>query len=97
MTNFEIIGEVAETIGFDYDGSNLKTFAEWKKIGYQVKKGEKAFLKANIWQKSTKKEEIVNEETGEKEIIEKGKFYKKLSHFFTEDQVKKAEKKAGKK
>jgi hypothetical protein len=93
MTNFEIIAEVAETMEFDYDGSNLKTFAEWKKLGYQVKKGETAFLKANIWRKSTKKEEIKNEETGEVEVVEKGKFYKKLSFFFTEDQVKKATKK----
>ena len=90
MTNFDILAQEAEVIGFDYDGTNLKTFAQWKKAGYQVKKGESAFLKANIWQKSTKKEEIINEETGEKETIEKGRFYKKLSHFFTIEQVKKA-------
>ena len=90
MTNAQILLEEANFIGFEYDGTNLKTFAQWKKAGYKVKKGEKAFLKASIWQKSTKKEEIKNEETGEVEVIEKGRFYKKLSHFFTIEQVEKA-------
>ena len=43
-TNREMIEEAAMEIDFEYDGNNLKTFQEWAKAGFIVKKGEKAFL-----------------------------------------------------
>lgn len=61
----------------------LHTFAEWKRMGYIVKKGEKARMKCDIWRKSTKKQQAENGEEEE----ENGRFYKKLAHFFTIDQV----------
>ena len=37
------------------EGLPLKTFAEWKKAGYVVKKGESAVLKTRLWQMKKKK------------------------------------------
>ena len=33
----------------------LHTFAEWKRPGYKVKKGEKSNHKISIWKRTTKK------------------------------------------
>lgn len=85
MTNFDILASEAEAIGFDYDGDNLHTFQSWKAKGFQVKKGQKALIKCEIWKKSTKKEK--NEETGELE--ENGRFFLKSSCFFSNEQVEK--------
>lgn len=62
----------------------LHTFAEWKRLGYSVKKGEKARMRCDIWRKSNKKVQ-----TAYGEEVENDRFYKKLSHFFTIDQVEK--------
>lgn len=62
----------------------LHTFAEWKRLGYSVKKGEKARMRCDIWRKSNKKQQ---DENGEE--VENDRFYKKLAHFFTADQVEK--------
>lgn len=62
----------------------LHTFAEWKRMGYNVKKGEKARMKCDIWRKSNKKEE-----NADGEEVENDRFYKKVAHFFTFDQVEK--------
>jgi len=64
----------------------LHTFAEWKRLGYIVKRGEKSKLAVDIWMKSNKK---ITAETKDGEEIEAdaGRFYRKLSHFFTLDQV----------
>lgn len=93
MTNFTIITNAAVNAGiFTKDQAEaiiktghelpLHTFAEWKKLGYIVKKGEKARLHCDIWMKSNKKVE-----TKDGEEVENDRFYKKLSHFFTADQV----------
>lgn len=66
----------------------LHTFAEWKKLGYIVKKGEKSRLSVDIWMKSNRKKKDENEQ---ETAVEENRFYKKLSHFFTFDQVQKME------
>ena len=95
MTNMEIIIEFIEENGidFDYNGMNLLTFAQWKKEGMSVKKGETAFLKIDLW---TFKEETAKDENGKVIVDENGKpkkekkFYKKAAALFTEDQVQKS-------
>jgi antirestriction protein ArdC len=95
MTNLEIITEFLEEneIDFDYNGMNLLSFAQWKKEGMSVKKGETAFLKIDLW---TFKEETEKDENGKVILDENGKpkkkkaFYKKSTALFTEDQVEKA-------
>ena len=65
----------------------LHTFAEWKRLGFMVKKGEKARMQVEIWKKSNKIVAKATMPDGTEEEIESGRFYKKLSHFFTIDQV----------
>lgn len=97
MTNFEIITTYIEEneIDFDYNGFNLMTFAQWKKEGMSVKKGEKAFMKVDLW---TMKLEDEKDENGKVILDENGKpkkkkaFYKKSSALFTAAQVEKIKK-----
>jgi len=94
-TNFQLIEEAAMMVGFEFDGNNLKTFAEWKKLGYSVKKGEKATLQVELWKPFTKVatdekgQTMIDEKTGEQKT--ESRFMLKLSHLFTSDQVKKME------
>lgn len=92
-SNSEMILEAANLIGFEYDGTNLKTFAEWKKAGYSIKKGEKAFLALELWKPFNKK---IKDEKTKEETVEQ-RFMLKLSHLFTPDQVEKTEMKTVKK
>lgn len=100
MTNFQIIAEAAIQEGLyteeqalailEEDGClPLHTFGEWKRMGYSVKKGETAALKAEIWKKSTKKQTYTDKDGNEQQVDPK-RFYKKLSNFFTADQVERA-------
>lgn len=60
MTNLEIITAEAAMIGYEYDGENLNTFAEWNLKGYKVIKGQKAIINTKLWKPVTK----VDKETG---------------------------------
>lgn len=90
-TNYEMIEEMANLMGFEYDGSNLKTFQEWNRAGYTVKKGEKAFMALELWKPFEKKlvdennNPIIDEKTGKQKT--ETRFMLKLSHLFTSDQV----------
>jgi antirestriction protein ArdC len=64
----------------------LHTFAEWKRLGYKVKKGEKSKHKISIWKRTTKK---VENEKGEE--VETQNYFLKLLAFFTKEQVEKLE------
>lgn len=92
MTNAQLIAEHLEAMemDFNYDGTNLMTFAQWKRQNMKVKKGSKAFVKIPLWtvtEKKMKDEDgnIVKDENG-KPKKEKN-FYKKTSALFTPDQV----------
>lgn len=91
MTNSEIIfRESMELVkeGKLELGNNLPeqihTFAKWKSMGYNVKKGEKAIAKFAIWKytKRTKTDEDGNE-------IKDDKCFPKVSAFFKFSQVEK--------
>jgi hypothetical protein len=86
-TNLQMIEEMANMVGFEFDGENLKTFQEWAKEGMIVKKGEKAFIAMDLWKPFKKK--VKDEESGEEK--EETRFMLKLSHLFTPDQVEKGE------
>lgn len=99
MTNFQIITAAAIEAGLyteeqataiieQLGGLPLHTFSEWKRMGYSVKKGEKACLKVDIWKKSNKKETVTTKD-GEEQEVDMSRYYKKLSHFFTFSQVEK--------
>lgn len=83
MSNREIVTAEAMLKGFEYDGQNLFTFQEWKKRGYSVLKGQKAFISTTLWKPVTSKDK----ETGKEE---KRMIMTKAS-LFTIDQVAKIE------
>ena len=106
MTNAQIIMEQQYLLAADgilkenEDGEiqPIHTYQAWKKLGYQVRKGETAVAKFAVWKfmTSKKKEEEAEaeadettEETGKKK---KGRMYLKVSAFFTDEQVDKIQK-----
>ena len=99
MTNAEIIMEQQEILfeagilheNEDGEIQEIHTFQAWKKQGFQVKKGEKAIAKFPVWKFTKSKKQAEEESENEEDIEKKGKgyFFKKMSAFFTEDQVEK--------
>lgn len=61
----------------------IHTYARWRELGYQVKKGEKAVASFPIWKYSKRKPKNMDEE----EAQAKGFCFMKLSYWFTEEQV----------
>ena len=92
MTNAEIIGMALQQNEMDLTETYL-TFAEWKKRGYSVKKGQKAVLVVDLWKPFKKK--ITDKETGE--VTEENRFMLKTSHLFNSKQVEKITKKTASK
>jgi hypothetical protein len=82
----EIAELLFESLGFLEKGEKLHTFSHWKNSGYSVKKGEKTFLRLNIWKSYEKKTD--KNENGEEE--KETKFILKNSCFFASHQVEKS-------
>lgn len=90
-------GRMFEAVIVDKDGNETKkmveepealhTYAIWKQLGYQVKKGEKAVASFTIWKCVTAKQ---NEENAEEQP--ENKMFMKKAHFFTIGQVEKINK-----
>ena len=91
MTNTAIILSYMQSNNLDPNKIVLHTYATWKKLGYQVKKGEKSQHKIPVWKPSTKKVEVENED-GKKEEKTNGRYFIKTSAFFTQEQVERIEK-----
>ena len=89
MTNTAIILNYMQLNNLDPNKIVLHTYATWKKLGYQVKKGEKSKHKIPVWKPSTKK---VENEDGTKEEKTNGRYFIKTSAFFTQEQVERIEK-----
>jgi len=66
----------------------IHTYAAWKQIGRQVKRGEKCKARFYIW-KQGKGKTAIDEETGE-EHQTPGRMFMKESYFFTFDQTEPA-------
>ena len=89
-------GRMLEAIITDKDGNEEKklieepeaihTYATWKQLGFQVKKGEKAKASFTIWKYVEGKKEEESDEEPE------SKMFMKKAHFFTMDQVEKISK-----
>ena len=62
----------------------IHTYAHWKSLGYQVKKGQKAVAQFPIWKYTSKKKA---EEVSEEEAQARGYCFMKLSSFFSTKQV----------
>ena len=86
MTNSEIIlGNMAMLIadGVITEDNVIHTYAHWKSLGFQVKKGEHATAKFPIWKYTKKKDKDMSEE----EAQQKGYCFMKNSAWFTDTQV----------
>lgn len=98
MTNSEIIFDSAIAHGIFTEEEAVKhlqqtgclplhTFNEWRKMGYSVRKGEKAAMTCDIWRMTNYKKK---DHSAEKEEEEKDDhFYMKKAFFFTAAQVEK--------
>ena len=62
----------------------IHTYAHWKSLGYQVKKGQKAIAQFPIWKYTSKKKA---EEVSEEEAQARGYCFMKMSSFFSTKQV----------
>lgn len=73
----------------------IHTYAAWKKLGYQVKKGQKAVASFTIWKYAEKKTDMeVTYTDGTKGIeeVDDSKMFMKKSFFFTFDQTEEIKK-----
>ena len=68
----------------------IHTYAAWKQLGFQVKKGSKAITQINIWKHVSRKEEVevkYTDGTTGTEEIDDSKMFMKISSFFSISQV----------
>lgn len=85
MTNEEIIYRTAVAEGYNPMDTFFHTFQEWKRMGFIVKKGEKATLTAMIWM--PKKKKAIQDQDDDNEPKKENGFYLKQAYFFTQHQV----------
>ena len=79
ITNKEIISLEMATRGIDEE---VHTFAMWKSLGYQVKRGEKALFQTMLWKMSKGKKQDNIENTDNENNENDNKDKKKQPHFF---------------
>ena len=97
VTNVEIIAAECLLNGIIEE---VHTYAKWKTLGYQVKRGEKALIQTMLWKKVTKKkgaedtEDTAEKNGAEEKTAEDGaekkksrNFYKVKSSLFGRSQV----------
>ena len=86
ITNKEIISLEMATRGIEEE---VHTFAMWKSLGYQVKRGEKALFQTMLWKmKKGKKQDNDNEEQqDDKEVKKYNNFFMAKSSLFGRSQV----------
>lgn len=75
MTNEQIIANAKKQLGIE---EACHTYAHWKSIGYQVRKGSKAMFKATIWKFVSKKNDDGDDD---------GRMFMKTASFFGASQV----------
>ncbi|MBR4589650.1 MAG: hypothetical protein IKO36_03210 [Bacteroidaceae bacterium] len=67
----------------------IHTYERWRKMGYQVQKGQTSFIKFKVWfytGRNGRSQEV--EEGAENSRQQRGKCYMRMTAFFTADQVK---------
>ena len=82
MTNYQIIENAKIELGLDED-LILKTYQDWKRLRYQVKKSEKSVMSCMIW--FPKKSKVKND--ADSEEVNEGSFFKSKAFFFSQNQV----------
>lgn len=97
MTNQEIIKEELINQGLftesqidlmiiQYGCIPAKSYAEWQRLGFQVKNGEKSFIKCLLWNPKMVKEDHLISESSEEFT---GTYFRKMTSLFLFNQVQK--------
>ena len=86
ITNKEIISLEMATRGIEEE---VHTFAMWKSLGYQVKRGEKALFQTMLWKmkKGKKQDNNDEEQQDDKEVKKYNNFFMAKSSLFGRSQV----------
>lgn len=88
----EVIMDNGEAV-FMMEPEAIHTYAAWKSLGYQVKRGETAIAKFMIWkaaknrQQEEQQELDATSENGTEISTERVKMFMKMAHFFKSTQV----------
>ena len=82
----EINGEEVEL----REPEQIHTYARWKTMGYQVRRGEKAVAKFKVWKYVTGKKKQADDGEETEEIAGRGKCFLKTAAFFSAAQVEPA-------
>lgn len=101
MTNLEIITNAAiaaelytedeaKTIISERGELPIHTYTQWRKMGYQVKRGEKSALICDLWRWKEEKTEVTTKD-GKAEDIDTSHHYKQKAYLFTVQQVEKVQ------
>ena len=72
---------------------DIHTYAHWLSLGYQVRKGQKAVAKIQIWKHSEKETETQDENP--ESAVNKGHMFLKVAAFFSASQVEAIVRKGG--
>lgn len=75
---------IADVYGIKYD--NLKTFSQWKKLGFTIKKGEQAYLFWGQPKRYSKQDETDSSENATEDEEKMIKYFP-LCYLFCENQV----------
>jgi hypothetical protein len=67
--NRQIIDQEADIRGFNYNGDNLHTYAEWAERGYMVKRGQKAFIKTHLWTQGKNRRKVLEYLFTDKQVV----------------------------
>lgn len=84
MTNEAIIRAARALNGITEEAH---TYAHWRALGYQVRKGEHAAFSTAIWKYAPGKGKGKGADEGDEGANEGGRMFLKNSHFFTRSQV----------
>lgn len=86
-TFFTINDAIIETLYKDDTHREFKSYRQWKKDGYQVKKGEKAYL---LWARPKQIQKPITEDTTSEQLDEILKYFP-IAYLFSNAQVSKLE------
>ena len=80
---FEVTDDAGKTVVMK-ETEPIHTYNTWKRLGYQVRRGEKCIKKLKIWKHAAH----VDEETGE---VDNERMFMKVAYFFSLGQVERME------
>lgn len=89
------IGYTGEILTVEINGEEITmkepeqihTYARWKAMGYQVRRGEKAIAKFKVWKYAAAKKKADDDSEEKTASADRGKMFLKQAAFFSATQV----------